>query len=148
MTNNTNHTITVNLIDVIKAGRPWHRLPERKHSHYNVKPRYTAGSPAGVDETTALHQAAEEHEFHAMHLSGVFGEANAAEARAAGVGPRKGPDGLLYSPAEYVEEHNNHWLVQCLCTGTLFKRPFAWQENRQRTCKRCIAAAESVSRIS
>lgn len=144
MTNNTNNTITVNLLAIIKAAVGWVRLPIRKHSHFNVKPRYTAGSPAGVDEATALHQAAEEIHFCEMTLTGVFGGIAADQAALQGVGPVQEADGMLYSPAEYVEEHSNHWLVQCLCTGSLFTRPFAWQENKQRTCKRCVAAREAV----
>jgi hypothetical protein len=116
-----------------------------KHSHYNVNPRYTAGSPAAVDRATADKVAAEEIDSCAMAMSGVMGQWNADFAKMVGVGPHREDKGQeLQSPAEYVEEHSNHWLVQCLCTGKLFIRPFAWQEEKQKPCKRCAAAKEMI----
>jgi hypothetical protein len=111
-----------------------------KNYHYNVKPRYTAGSPAAVDEKTALHQAEEEKKFHEMYLSGVMGEKNQALAEQLGLGPVADQErgGLRYSPAELVIEHSNHWFVRCLITGEMFVRPFQWVPVEKTTnCKRC-----------
>ena len=119
------------------------RLPQRKHSHFNVRPRYTAGSPAAVDRATAEAQADQEIEFCKMNASGVFGQENAEVAVRLGVGPVDAGDGEgLRSPAEYVEEHSNHWLVQCLCTGEIFTRPFFDAKPSRKVCKRCRDAEE------
>lgn len=124
------------------APRNFKRLKVRKHSHYNVRPRYGAGSPAAVDFKTADDFAREEIDRCAIAASGVWGEKAQARAFELGIGPVIDHDGFLRSPAEYVEEHMGHWLVQCLCTGVLYTRPFYNSVASARACKRCLDARE------
>jgi hypothetical protein len=53
---------------------------------WNVAPRYTAGSPAMVDATTASRVAAQEQDAIAGYLDGSCGEANRAMAEQLGLG--------------------------------------------------------------
>ena len=45
-----------------------------RFNSYNVRPRYTPGSPAAVDEATALRVAEQERDGHEQALSGAWGE--------------------------------------------------------------------------
>lgn len=117
-----------------------------KNYHYNARPRYTAGSPAAVDQATAEKLAADEIRMHQIALTGVWGDKQQAFAKQAGVGPFDAGDGRgLRSPAEYVEEHSNHWLVKCLTTGKVFVRPFHDAKPSRVSCKRCMHARELAS---
>lgn len=145
--------------------------------HYNVKPRYTAGSPACVSRAIAEAQVVNERDAYERILEGVWGPEWQARAKREGLGPvREGEnkcpnccfrnepdvthciactwplrhsinDGKHFSPVEEVTEHSNHWMVRCMLTGELFIRPFAWQEKKQRHCKRCQREKDrSISR--
>jgi hypothetical protein len=54
------------------------RAPRK--ANFSVRPRYTAGSPAGVDMDTAIKFAVDEIRFHAMVLTGVWGEEKQRQA--------------------------------------------------------------------
>lgn len=62
-------------------------LPRGKHHHYNVKPRYTCGSPAAVSRDIALNQVREEAISYDIDLSGVHGEEQLERAKTLGLGP-------------------------------------------------------------
>ena len=85
-------------------------------SHYNVAPRYTPGSPAMVDEATAVRVAAEEKESIEYVLQGYEGEESRLRAVRLG----------LRGVAEHVTERGSGkrlgWLVVDLCTGERFFR--------------------------
>jgi hypothetical protein len=68
------------------------RLFRSKHSHFNVKPRYTCGSPAAVSQEDALYQANEELVSLQHDLEGVHGEEHQARARSLGLGPAREGD--------------------------------------------------------
>jgi hypothetical protein len=87
--------------------------------------------------------AQEEAIAYSRVIDGYDGEAAKARAESLGLGPLP-VDGLLRSPAEYVEEHKTHWLVQCLITGKLYVRPFQWAKSTGH-CKRCNDAREYVN---
>lgn len=61
---------------------------------FEVVPRYTSGSPAFVDERTALRVALQERQAHARMVSGIYGSDVAARAQ------RKGLDGIVRSWCE------------------------------------------------
>ena len=82
--------------------------------HFNVRPRYTPGSPAAVDEEIARKVAEEEKHFIEHALSGVWGPAEKARAEKLG----------LRGIVEMRTERRDHWEVLDLCTGERFKRHF------------------------
>lgn len=68
------------------------RLFRSKHSHFNVKPRYTCGSPAAVSQEEALHQINEELISIEHDLEGAHGDEHQARARKLGLGPARTDD--------------------------------------------------------
>lgn len=53
--------------------------------YWNVRPRYSAGSPAMVDERTALSVARDEQEEYKAALDGIYGAKEASRARELGL---------------------------------------------------------------
>lgn len=75
---------------------------------YSVRPRYTAGSPAGVDFRTAEHVAEQETEAIQHVLEGYVGEEKQAEAEKLGL------QRIAYS----LKSTGAHFTVlEDLCTG-------------------------------
>ena len=61
-----------------------------KINSYNVRPRYSPGSPAAVDEATARRSAREERDSYETALSGAWGDAERQRAELLGL------DGIAY----------------------------------------------------
>lgn len=57
-----------------------------RNGHYSVYPRYTPGSGAMVDASTALKAAEEERESYEQTLTGVYGEELRKRAENQGLG--------------------------------------------------------------
>jgi hypothetical protein len=83
--------------------------------HWNVAPRYTAGSPAMVPEHIARQVAKEEKEAYERLLTGIYGEADKATAEKLG----------LKGIVEERFETKKGWDVTDVLTGEQFIRPFA-----------------------
>ena len=83
--------------------------------HYNVRPRYTPGSPAMVSADTALQVAHEEKQAYEHHLVGAFGSQLMLRAKALG----------LKGIVERVQEVKNgkEWQVGDLITHEEYERP-------------------------
>lgn len=118
-----------------------------QRSYFNVRPRYTPGSPAQVSEAIALRVAEEERVSREHALSGAYGAEHRARAESLGLGPQPDRDGVRRGLAEEVVEHRDHWLVRDLPTGELYARPFSTSNDRRppkplRRCERCLAARE------
>lgn len=88
---------------------------------FDVRPRYTAGSGAMVDERTARKVAAEERDAYEAALLGVYGEAERTKAE------REGLSGI----AIYMKETRTGWLVFDLITERWSEWPFV------ATCEAC-----------
>lgn len=84
--------------------------------HSTVAPRYTPGSPALVDMTTALRVAAEEAEAIQAALDGAWGEEQKARAE------RLGLRGIAEDKREQGSGKKHGWDVLDLCTGERFFR--------------------------
>lgn len=82
----------------------------------NVRPRYSAGSPAQVDDHTALGVADDEKKDYEHAMEGAYGEE--AKLRAEALGLR----GIVYAMAESGSGKNFRWLIQDLITGECFRR--------------------------
>jgi hypothetical protein len=78
---------------------------------FDVRPRYTSGSPAAVPEHIAREVAKQEKDAYEAALTGMYGEEYRRLAQA------KGMDGV----AIYMKETRTGWLVFDLIT-------FAWSE--------------------
>jgi hypothetical protein len=63
-------------------------------NRYSVVPRYTAGSPAAVDEQTALRVAREERAAYERLMTGLYGEEEKRRAERLGLG------GIVYTYSE------------------------------------------------
>lgn len=113
-----------------------------KRLTFNVRPRYTPGSPAMVCEKTALKVAAEERRAYEPSRDGVYGSVEAARAARLGLGPVEGEDGVRRSIAEETVEHANHWMVRDLVTGEVYQRPF--HDKKLKPCTKCLAAMEEA----
>lgn len=72
----------------------WADAPTRRQLHYNVRPRYTPGSPAQVDVDVAEHVARDEAQLFEAHREGYMGEAAKVEA------DRIGLQRIVYALAE------------------------------------------------
>lgn len=92
-----------------------------KIPHYNVRPRYTAGSGAMVARSLAFRVAAQERDAHKTCLTGVYGPE--AQARAEILG--------LHGIVEEVTETRKGWDVLDLCTGERYLRQFTRQASRR-----------------
>jgi hypothetical protein len=94
----------------------------RKRGHFNVEPRYTPGSPAMVDETTALRVARQEAESWEPCKEGFYGEELQAKAE---------EDGLDLIVFEMVDRPKG-WEVYDLITG----KEYFWPHKAEcPTCK-------------
>jgi hypothetical protein len=82
--------------------------------HFNVKPRYGAGSPAQVDEHTAKRVAEDERAAFEHARSGAYGTLRQIEST------RDGLRGIV----ELRVERPGAWIVTDLLTGERFVRPF------------------------
>ena len=85
-----------------------------KHKRFNVRPRYSAGSPGQVDEVTAHRVAEQEEGMYRSVLAGLYGQ-NAQE-RAKLLGRR----GIAYE----LIETRKCWLIRDLITSEEYERPF------------------------
>ena len=90
----------------------------RSVSYWNVRPRYTPGSPALVDCRTATKVAKDEKEFYEYALSGTWGEKEKARAEAEGL--RGIAEHVIY---EKRENRVNGFVVRDLITGEEYWRP-------------------------
>ena len=92
--------------------------------YYNVRPRYTAGSPAMVDEATARRVAEQEKDAYEAALEGVYGEEDQRKAKALG----------LRGITERVREAmGRFWEVTDLITDETYMRPILnGRQPRQR----------------
>lgn len=98
-----------------------------RNEYYNVRPRYTAGSPAMVREEIATQVAREERHGYAMTLEGWYGDDAKQEAEKTG----------LRRISESVIERADCWLVTDLITGERYVRPFeVWRETPTRQWNR------------
>lgn len=104
-----------------------------KHSHYNVAPRYTCGSPAMVPERIARHVAQEEFSsyWRAAEWTDDPDHARAKDLGVAGI-------------VEHRTERANGWEVLDLITDAVTFRPFAARELREHVahCPACYRAPE------
>jgi hypothetical protein len=89
----------------------------RSNEFFNVRPRYSPGSPAMVDERTAQRVANDEREMIASNLDGTYGAALQAKAWALG----------LAWIVESVGERAGGWDVLDLLTDERYRRPFKWK---------------------
>lgn len=80
--------------------------------YFQVKPRYTPGSPGMVDEDTAQRVANEELRAFSVALSGGYGEKEKALAETVG----------LAGIAEAIVERRNGWDVRDLLTDATIRR--------------------------
>ena len=87
-----------------------------RFNSYNVRPRYTPGSPASVNEAIALRVAAEERENYEVALSGMWGDAERARAEALGLA------GIVYTLHEEGRGKRFRWVQIDLITGTTHRR--------------------------
>lgn len=86
----------------------------RNPLRFNVRPRYSCGSPAQVSEQIARQVAKDELVDYERYLSGVYGEGKQGEAKT------KGLSGIV----EVIIETRKGWDVLDLLTGERFTRPF------------------------
>jgi hypothetical protein len=101
---------------------------------YHVRPRYTCGSPAMVDEATARRVADEEVRAIAASLSGMIGPIEKQRAESLG----------LAGIAVGMIEHRDHFMLDDLITHVITQQPF-YGEKLKRTalsCKHCSTARE------
>jgi hypothetical protein len=84
------------------------------NAYFNVRPRYSAGSPAMVDEKTARRVAVEEQQAHQHAKEGFYGAEQQYQAE---------HDPLL-GIAEFVTERADTWIVEDLITGDRYVRLF------------------------
>lgn len=105
-------TETTKHFDRIKDFKGRRRNPVR----FNVRPRYTPGSPAQVSEKTARMVAHQEQTLggYPAYIEGIYGEENKAKAQ------REGLAGIV----EARIETRKGWDVLDLITGERFLRPF------------------------
>lgn len=71
-------------------------------TRFEVNPRYTAGSPAMVDETTADKVLMEEQRGYSHALTGIFGSEEQERAQ------RCGMEGVVWSWTEHYRSVNVH----------------------------------------
>lgn len=83
----------------------------RKTGFYDVRPRYTPGSPGLVDEATAQRVAKEERESYEHALSGIMGEIDKARAEKLGL------RGIVQWKQEKGAGKKQGWEVVDLVTG-------------------------------
>lgn len=103
----------------------------RNPVYYDVRPRYTGGSPAQVDKATCLKVAAEEREHYGCTMEGVFGPEQKARAE------RLGLTGIAFSRLERRSE----WIIEDQITNERTTRPF------DRKVKRRYAKHPTAGRV-
>lgn len=91
-----------------------YKLVKHRAYHYNVRPRYSAGSPAMVDEDTAMRVKRNELDGYEIALSGAVSAAEKARAE------RLGLSGIV----EQVFETSKNWHVHDLITGEVREEDF------------------------
>jgi hypothetical protein len=87
--------------------------------HYNVRPRYTPGSPAMVSQEMADRVLVEELRAYGPHLEGWYGEEGQRVAKVLGV------KGI----AECMIEKRKAWEVTDLATHQTYTRPFGYDQH-------------------
>lgn len=89
--------------------------------YYNVRPRYSPGSPASVDQQIAEMVANDERRGHKAALEGFYGEDRRKAAE----------EDTLRGLSEQVTERTDCWIVQDLITDERYIRPFQpeWRLN-------------------
>ena len=105
----------------------------RGKGHFNVRPRYTCGSPAMVPENIARLVAEQEERQYRDILEGMTGEDSAAEAAALG----------LHGIAQFKMEHKGGWLIMDLITGSMEWSPLGFNGRRVND----LGAAEFTARF-
>ena len=75
-------------------------------AYFDVRPRYTGGSPAMVDERTARRVARQEADAYPAHLEGWYGPEAATDAR------ERGLAGIVL----FEIEHRSGWVIYDLLT--------------------------------
>lgn len=83
----------------------------RKAGFFDVRPRYTPGSPGLVDEATAKRVAAEERESYEHALTGIMGETEKTRAEKLGL------RGIVQWKQEKGSGKKQGWDVLDLVTG-------------------------------
>lgn len=86
----------------------------RSNAHYSVSPRFSCGSPAMVDEATALHVAEQEVREYQCALEGHYGPEHAEKAK------REGLDGIVL----LMFDKGNRWEAHDAITGKVYVWPF------------------------
>lgn len=84
---------------------------------YNVAPRYTAGSPAQVDQKTALRVARQETQAILGYLEGIYGEEAQQKAQ------RLGLEWIVYS----LTETSRVLIYFDIITGVMLTKPLPKQ---------------------
>lgn len=121
-------------------------------TYFNVRPRYTSGSPGPVGEENALRVAEQEKRAIEHDLSGIHGAEDQVRAVRLGLGPQPDAKGVRRGIAEAVEEHRDHWMVRDMLTGEMYQRPFSTSDDRRpvkalKRCDRCSAAHERAQAV-
>jgi hypothetical protein len=91
----------------------------RRNAYFNVRPRYTAGSPGIVPEALACRIAAEEKETYGCYIRGIYGEDEKARAQSVGLG----------YIVELVGETSKGWEVTDIITKESYLRAFIYKKN-------------------
>jgi hypothetical protein len=87
-----------------------------RFNSYNVRPRYTPGSPAAVDEDTARRVGREERDAYEHALSGIMGERERERAELLGL------EGIAYTLHEHGSGRKFRWVQTDLITGRVTLR--------------------------
>jgi hypothetical protein len=103
----------------------------RNNAHYSVSPRHSCGSPARVDEATAIHVAEQEVREYRCALEGHYGSEKKLEAERAGL------DGIVV----LMFDKRNHWEAHDVITGKVYVWPF---EPKCPKCGRKVHADRGV----
>lgn len=90
-------------------------MPRYKPCHFNVRPRFTPGSPGLVNEAIATHVAEQERDAQARAATGVYGPEIQARAQ---------DEHALSGIAYLLEEHAKFWRVYDLITEEKRDVPF------------------------
>lgn len=88
----------------------------RRPFRCEVRPRYSAGSPATVPDHVALQVARDERHDYEVALTGAYGDVEKRRAEVLGL------RGIAYALAESGSGRNFRWLVYDLVTGECFRR--------------------------
>jgi hypothetical protein len=114
----------------------------RTKIYFQVRPRYTPGSPAQVPQHVALRVAEQEPRFYERALSGIWGDSSKATADTEGL------DFIAYT----ITEKKKGWEVHDLITSKTHFWPFGARCtdcNRLAKCERGVVQAhEAFSQLS